>query len=478
MKRYLYSLLSALLLFAVGCELPGTDNPKPNVCFCFGEVVVDTTDTSAVVDILAYITVDDVKYEGTTLSVEYWAGGDSANMKSIAEYTETSDGRVAFTLTDLMPNTRYYANIVCDGGKKYGVERREFTFATKVALESDITCDAEVSAKGLMATINLTNLSYVVNDVAQQIAFVKVEYTPKGQQAWTAVEVAGSSVKNKRVSIAIPKSGDSYLVENSTYLFRVTITPADSDFMALTTDNFEFKTTYAKITADIAKPKMTLGDEGITIEMGSIAVYYDGVESEEYTKHLYFRARSSSIWEEYAVDENMSVTIPMEQLEASTIYESKVCIVAGAMSSVCESNVASLSIPMSDTPVVPEPPIGGDTSSIAGVWHLTSWRGATPSFEVYLDITATGGVTLYQCIENRYWDVYQSSAAIENGVIYGVYTDDVAWSTSYNLSISGDTMTWVSTADSTDVSVYTRSSLPSYMPTAPTRAAEASERFL
>ena len=148
------------------------------------------------------------------------------------------------------------------------------------------------------------------------------------------------------------------------------------------------------------------------------------------------------------------------------------------MSSVCESNVASLSTPMSDTPVVPEPPTGGDTSSIAGVWHLTSWRDATPSFEVYLDITATGGVTLYQCIENRYWDVYQSSAAIENGVIYGVYTDDVAWSTSYNLSISGDTMTWVSTADSTDASVYTRSSLPSYMPTAPTRAAEASERFL
>lgn len=476
MKRYIFSLLLALPLLIAGCE--PLDEPTPNVCFCFGEVAVETTDTTAVVELLAYITVDDVKYDGTKLSLEYWAGGDSQNKRSVAEYVAVGDeGRVAFTITHLKPNTRYYAYVVCDGGK-YGVDRREFTFDSKITLVESITCDASVSAKGLMATVNLTNVSYLLNDVSQQIAFVKVEYTPKGQQAWTAVEVAGSNIKNKRVSISIPKSGDDYLVENSSYLYRVTLTPGDGTLNAVTTSDFEFKTTYAKITANIAKPQMSQSDDGITIQAGNIEVYYDDVLSEEYEACLYFRSKSSSVWEEYSLAATNVVTIPASELKENTTYEAKVSIVAGAKSSVCESAVASITTSQSEVPVVPEPPTGGDTSAIAGVWHLTSWRGATPSFEVYMDITATGGITLYQCLESRYWDVYQSTAAIENGVIYGVYTDGVAWGASYNLSVADNTMTWISTADSTDVSVYTRSSLPASMPTAPTRAAASSERFL
>ena len=200
--------------------------------------------------------------------------------------------------------------------------------------------------------------------------------------------------------------------------------------------------------------------------------------SNNYVASLYFHASGSSVWEEYALNEKNSVVIPASALDEGVTYESKVVIVAGAQRQVRESDVATLTTPQSEVPVVPVPPTGGDTSSIAGVWHLTSWRDATPSFEVYMDITATGGITLYQCLESRYWDVYQSTAAIEDGVIYGVYTDNVAWGASYNLSVVGDTMTWVSTADSSDVSVYTRSALPSSMPTAPTRAIVASERFL
>lgn len=145
---------------------------------------------------------------------------------------------------------------------------------------------------------------------------------------------------------------------------------------------------------------------------------------------------------------------------------------------VCESAVAAITTPQSETPILPEPPTGGDTSAIEGVWHLTSWRGAEPSFDVYMDITATGGITLYQRIDSRYWDVYQSTASIENGVISGVYTDNVAWGTSYNLVVDGNTMTWTSIADAEDVSIYTRSTLPTNMPTAPTRATASSERFL
>lgn len=476
MKKYLYSIFLALL-FVVGCEPENTY--KPDVAFCFGEVNVETTDTTAVVELLAYMTVDGVKYEDAQLYVEYWAGGDSANMKSVTEYVAVGDnGRVAFTINDLKQNKRYYANIVCDGGKEYGADRREFTFATRETIVESITCNATVDAKGILATVNLTDVAYLLNDNAQQIARLMLEYKRKDTDKWTAVEFAGKSVNNGKISIKIPKDGDEYLEEASAYEFFVTLTPQNWELTPLSTEVFSFNTKYADITADISKPQLSYGDEGITIKAGSIDVYYDGVASSNYTSYIYFRKQGSSVWEEYTLSEDNSVVIAAEQLEEGAAYEAKVSIVAGANNQVRESTVSSITTPKSDIPVIPEPPTGGDTSSIAGVWHLTSWRGVTPSFEVYMDITATGGVTLYQRIDSLYWEVYQSAASIVNGVISGVYTDNVAWGASYNLAVAGDSMTWTATNDATDVSIYTRSTLPESMPTAPTRAAISVERFL
>ena len=475
MKRYLYTLFVALL-FVVGCDIENFN--KPDVAFCFGPVTTQTTDCSAKVEVLAYMTLDGEVYDGANIYLEYWKSGEDSNSTTVV--TESVEGDTPFIhifdINNLEPGMNYLVRVVIDGGKAYGSQKEIFTFVTKA--QDNIRCDAKVDAKGFKATISLSNVAYLVGGESQEIAFLKLEYTLAGTDAWSAVEVSGSNIKGGKVNITIPKSGDSPLVENSDYIFRVTLTPNDGNKKPLTTDNFEFKTTYAEITANIAKPQMSYSGDGITIKVGNIEVYYDGVASNNYVASLYFHASGSSVWEEYALNEKNSVVIPASALDEGVTYESKVVIVAGAQRQVRESDVATLTTPQSEVPVVPVPPTGGDTSSIAGVWHLTSWRDATPSFEVYMDITATGGITLYQCLESRYWDVYQSTAAIEGGVIYGVYTDNVAWGASYNLSVDGDTMTWVSTADSSDVSVYTRSALPSSMPTAPTRAIVASERFL
>ena len=101
-----------------------------------------------------------------------------------------------------------------------------------------------------------------------------------------------------------------------------------------------------------------------------------------------------------------------------------------------------------------------EQSDITGTWQLTEWRGAEPSFDVYMVIDADYGVTLWQRIESREWERFDSEATFEGGTISGVYNDGVAWSTSYSVAISGDTMTWIDTYDSTDISVYTRSELP------------------
>ena len=117
-------------------------------------------------------------------------------------------------------------------------------------------------------------------------------------------------------------------------------------------------------------------------------------------------------------------------------------------------------------------------AALAGVWHLTQWYDVEPSFEVYMDVDASGSITLYQRIESRYWSVYASSAEITNDVISGVYSDGVVWGTSYEVSIDDDLMTWVAQNDATDISVYTRSELPADMPTESTRAANSDNRFL
>ena len=473
------------MLLAVGCDIDGfgTTEPKPFVGFCFGKVSATTTDTTAVVEVLSYITVDGIKYEAAKVYVEYWPVYNEADIKSVKESTVVDDsGRIAFAITDLAPSTVYYANVVCDGGKKYGAQREKFMFTTRepIAIAEGVTCIPSVAAKGLMATITLNDVAYIINDEPQQIAFLKLEYAPANTNTWTAVEIAGSSIKNGKATISIPKSGDSYLVENSDYAYRVTVTPYNSDYKAITTDVYSFKTIYAEITATIAKPQLSHNDAGITIKTGDIAVYRDGVASNDYTTHVYFRKKGANLWEEYALAANNSVVIPAEALQHNTTYESKVSIVAGAQSQVRESEIATITTPQSEVPIVPEPPTGGDTTTIAGVWRLTSYRGAEPSFDIYMDITSTGGLTLYQRIDSRYWDVYQSSMEIDNEkyIISGVYTDNVVWGSTYYLSIGSDTMTWTATNDATDISIYTRSTLPTSMPTAPTRAIVPSERFL
>ncbi len=475
MKRYLYTLFVALL-FVVGCDVENFN--KPDVAFYFGPVTTETTDCSATVEVLAYMTVDGKAYDGANIYLEYWQSGEGQNstIKVIDSVVGDTPFIRIFTLNGLKPSTLYLVRVTIDGGEVYGSQNEMFTFLTQE--QETINCDVNIDAKGFKATVNLENVAYLVDNEPQQIRFLKFEYALAGTEEWSYVEIAGSSIKNGKASISIPKSGDDYLVENSDYLYRITITPVNNSYKTLTTNIASFKTTYAEITATIAKPHLSINDDGITITLGTIAVYRDGVAMNDYTPHLYFRTQGDDLWVEHALDANNRAFIPASELKENTTYEAMVSIVAGSQSQVRESEIATITTPKNEIPVVPEPPTGGDTSTIAGVWHLTSWRGAEPSFEVYMDITATGGITLYQRIDSRYWDIYQSSTTIENYVISGVYTDNVAWGASYYLSIDSNTMTWTATNDATDVSIYTRSTLPISMPTAPTRALTLSERFL
>ena len=101
--------------------------------------------------------------------------------------------------------------------------------------------------------------------------------------------------------------------------------------------------------------------------------------------------------------------------------------------------------------------------AIAGEWHLTEWCGMSNKefdFDIYLDIDASGSLTLWQRLTQHSWEKFTSTASIDNGVISGTYSDSTAWGSDYYISVSGDTMTWTNTADPTDVSIYTRADIP------------------
>ena len=125
-------------------------------------------------------------------------------------------------------------------------------------------------------------------------------------------------------------------------------------------------------------------------------------------------------------------------------------------------------------------PISGDadTTDIAGEWHLTMWRGSVPSFDVYLSITDDGVVSLFQRMESRLWETFYSVVDYEDGIIAGEYTDGVAWAHSYYVTVEGNTMTWTSTTDANEISVYTRCSLPDITNPEIRVTATAGKRFL
>lgn len=474
----------------VACE-PAEIVPEPKVDVHFGEISIDASDTSAVVKVRdTYLTVDGERYDDAKIWVEYTLAQQS-EIISVAEYTQ-EEGALSFVIDHLTPSTGYVAYVVVDGGEhgKHTSDRVPFATSEEYTPFSGINFKAVALAKGIVAELHLSNLQYIYEDEHQKISSVKVEYGLKNNNKRVSKEFAASALTDGALSLNLPFEGEEYLVENRDYVVSVTLA-AENLGDTFSAEVCEFKTVYAEITAAIAKPELSYDDSGIHASVANVEIFYDGVSDKVYkSKHatnyaFYYREAGASEWTKVdvdVVDGAISTTIVDALLKKGAIYEVKAALTAGANSTSCSSEVAQIEVPEEEVPTPPTPPTppveGGDTSSVAGTWHLTQWRGAEPSFEVYIDITEEGVVTLWQKIEHREWKCYLSSAAIENGIISGVYSDGVAWGASYYVTVAESSMTWVDVSDSADISVYTRSELPENLTTTRAGAIYGVERFL
>ena len=481
MRRYLWILFGVLSI--VACE--PIQIVGGFVAYCFGPVEVTTTHNSATVEALKpYITIDGIRSENATIYLEYYAAGDSQNRDIVAQYTPSqSDDNIVFHIDGLQPDTRYEAQLFIDGGT-YGSEHSDtFTFTTKEYTPTyESECSLHFDAKGVLAIFTIKDVVYKVNGESQDVERVTMKYKLKGANEWVRVDMTD------RTSVTIPESKGLYLEENRVYIYCVTIEPANSDFVVLTSAESEFKTTYAEVTADIATPTVAIVEDSVNVAVESAKVLFDGVDIPDYPHvdyYIYYRKAGSKAWSnKVAVDgDNMSLALDVESLESGASYEFAGAVVAGAKSYEILSDVATITIANEETPPTPPtPPITGDadTSAIAGTWHLTEWRATTPPFDVYLSITDDGIVTLWQRIESRAWELYYSTVAYDNGTIAGQYSDGVAWGTSYTVALNGDTMTWIDTSDATEISVYRRCELPNEITTTQSESTRSADnrRFL
>ena len=473
-----------------GCKPTPTPAPKPVVEYHFGAMSAETTEDSATITVdIPAITIDGVEDKSATFSLGYYEEGMLVSDRTVVEEYSTEGNKAIFSIEALKPDTEYIALLSIQSANAEGKESEPFGFRTKKHTpKCEIAYTAEVDAKGIMATITLSDVCYLVDGEAQEIESVKLEYARKRSELeWTEVDMTDKQ------SATLPEEGGKYLDEKSRYLYRITITP-EGDYEPITSAESEFETRYAEVTAELSKPVVTIVGDNIEIVVESIEVRFDGIERPDYhyLEHfVYYReaGSESAYWENKTAVEltngGISLSLALSSFDEGKEYEFAGAVEAGAEHKVRLSEIVTIAIPKTEEPTPPTPPtppVGGDadTTALAGTWHLTEWRGTAPSFDVYLSISEDGVVSLYQRLESREWELFYSTVTYADNTLWGTYTDGTAWSASYSVTLDGDKMTWVDTADPTDISVYTRTELPDSLPTATTEATRTTtaERFL
>ncbi|MBR5493594.1 MAG: hypothetical protein IKV77_10790 [Alistipes sp.] len=463
MKRYLFILIAAVVAFT-SCELIITET-NPDVVWHFSSVEVETTENSATVNaVKPYITIDGVKEEGVDIYLKLWEDGNEEGHIIINDFEDLGD-LVIFTINDLAPATHYLGGIVVSG--EYGGEISSiFPITTKAHMPvAEYSCECIIEPMGVVAYALLDGVSFTLDGMESPLAKVEFKYAlSSSAEEWTTVEIKPEDAEK---SFKIPAEGEPYLKEKSDYNYSVTLYPEDAAYESYTIDG-KFTTTEASLTSNVELPTITATEEAIHLSSKVPTLFVDGEVIPDYATIVYkfyytnYNGHEGFI-DAVCADGVMSAMAELSMFQEGVTYNFRTCMEVNDMILLLSGD-APYTIPVVETPTPPAPPVSGDadTKALAGEWHLTEWRGAVPSFDVYLSISEDGVVTLWQRMESRLWETFYSTVGFDGSIIAGEYTDGVAWATSYYVAVDGDTMTWTNTADSGEVSVYTRCTLPDF----------------
>ena len=94
---------------------------------------------------------------------------------------------------------------------------------------------------------------------------------------------------------------------------------------------------------------------------------------------------------------------------------------------------------------------------ICGEWHSTS---LSAEGEIYMSLTEDNKFELYQQIGDGRHRLYRGTYSFENDILTGKYNDGEQWAYSYQVVLSGNTMTLTTLDESAQVSVFQRAEIP------------------
>ena len=94
---------------------------------------------------------------------------------------------------------------------------------------------------------------------------------------------------------------------------------------------------------------------------------------------------------------------------------------------------------------------------ICGEWHSTSFSA---DGEIYLSLSEDNKFELYQQIGDGRHRLYRGTYNFENDILTGKYNDGEQWAYSYQVVLSGNTMTLTTLDESAQVSVFQREAIP------------------
>lgn len=98
-----------------------------------------------------------------------------------------------------------------------------------------------------------------------------------------------------------------------------------------------------------------------------------------------------------------------------------------------------------------------------GSWKLSTFCGAAVDFDVYMTLNDDYTFALYQRTGDYKISKFYGSYTFDpaSGIFGGTYDDGKSWATAYALEdVDDDTLTWVNTANDSEISVYVREDIP------------------
>lgn len=108
-------------------------------------------------------------------------------------------------------------------------------------------------------------------------------------------------------------------------------------------------------------------------------------------------------------------------------------------------------------------PDTGMLSQCWGSWKLSTFCGAAVDFDVYMTLNDDYTFALYQRVGNYEVSKFYGSYTFDpaSGIFGGAYDDNTPWATTYALEdVDDNTLTWVNTANESEISVYVREDIP------------------